>query len=534
MYVRVVCCLVALTCGFPASAAYKNLVASADGSKLYFTPDAGLYTAESTGSPLSSIQLIPVTVRDYDAAGAVTTTGTYGEKYCGVAGSTCFLRPPCSATFEVKGPSFDLVKNVWRTFARMDRGGKVVWVEQDASCGGLGVLVPAPLNGLYGVTSLNEIAPANGARLATRRFGRRAITDRGTALTFAGAQLQWLDSNGARQVRHVFGAYEAVTDATGDNIVYVDGEVGGLHWIASGVDEELGLMGSAPLLSDDGKTLYFLSQENRLQAYDRASRGVRRIGDEAYMEFTTGGPYAFAVTTGNKLVRVELSGGVSTTLAEPLPEITDAFAPRLTNSITCPLVCYGTPPSWFIVSNSMLLIFEGRWLDTPAWRFRTGTTDLPLQVVSSTEAFVQIPQALERTGNLQDAEIYKSGSPAKITFKLQVQDQVAACLGTLNQNFSQIVSSVTPARPGEVVHVFLTGLPARERIADGVPNPTDRLIPLAAPTLADPDALQLLFAGLAPGLIGIQQMDFRVVRASDRPLFSDVNQYACGPIPVVP
>ena len=517
-----------------AWAGYENLVASSDGTLLYFTPRAGLFTGEWTGSPLSSIQLRGERVDDIDAHGAVTAVTSYAERFCGFAGSSCFLQPPCSASLSIKGPGIDINRLAYRTFVRLNRAGTLAWIEQRSSCPGLGVALPIPLDGLYEMPSLKQVAASNGASLANRRVGRRLITDKGAALTFAGPQLTWIDAAGARPVRHVYGASEAVTDASGDNIVYVDTAGGGLHWIASGNDEPLNLTGSAPALSDDGKTLVFVSQEGRIQVYDRASRNVRQLGTERYTEFTLGGPYVFAVTTSNRMVRMELASGSSTTLGEPFPEIEAAFAPTIPVAFTCPLVCYGTPESAWYVSPGMLFVLQGHGLDTPGWRLQAGSIDEPLRPVSSTEAYVLIPQTTAAGSQFQTAMLTRQGAPVKVPFRFVVQEQVAACLGTVSGDFTRVISAEHPAAVGDVVHVFLTGLRGTESVPDNRPNPIDHLVPLSpAPTLLDPGAYQILFAGLAPGLVSMQQIDLKVLRRSERPLIESPNSN-CGPVPVAP
>jgi hypothetical protein len=108
-------------------------------------------------------------------------------------------------------------------------------------------------NGLYESSSLRQIAPANGARLANQRYGRRVIDQHGQALVFADIQLSWLNSAGVCPIRHGVGAFEAVVDSSGGNIVYVEAAVGKLHWIATD-DKDLGFTGAAPALSDDGRS----------------------------------------------------------------------------------------------------------------------------------------------------------------------------------------------------------------------------------------------------------------------------------------
>ena len=104
------------------------------------------------------------------------------------------------------------------------------------------------------------------------------------------------------------------------------------------------------------------------------------------------------------------------------------------------------------------------------------------------------------------------------------RDRFPSCFGALHQGFDRIVSAEDPAVAGEIVHIFLTGLPGVEPVAEGVPNPIDRLIPVAAPpALGGDGALEPLFFGLAPGLIGLQQLDVRILRPTPpgQPLFRD-------------
>jgi uncharacterized protein (TIGR03437 family) len=89
---------------------------------------------------------------------------------------------------------------------------------------------------------------------------------------------------------------------------------------------------------------------------------------------------------------------------------------------------------------------------------------------------------------------------------------VAGCFGTLHQDFDRLVSKDDPAISGEIVHTFLTGLRGASPVPYSVPNPTNHLVPVTdPPALGDPTAANILFFGLAPGLIGIEQLDLQIV-----------------------
>jgi uncharacterized protein (TIGR03437 family) len=514
------------------SAAYSNLIATADGSTVYFQVETGFvsrswYVARNAGS-VPVVEEVKDSVADVSNSGAVLASASYASRVCGFAGSTCFLAPSCSAGFTIRGPGIDVTNSRWRTLIRLDREGGLAWINQDSVCSMMGSAPPAALNGLYQSSSLRQVAPASGTKLANERVGRRAITDRRRALVFAGPQLSWLDSTGVRPIRHVAGAYEAVADAAGANVVYVESEVGGLHWIAAD-DEKLGLTGSAPALSDDGRILAFLGEDESLQIYDRGTRTARRLGPDTYSSFTLGGGQTvFATTAGNKLVRVDIASGAQSVLLEPFPEIQSTDTPQVASVIACPLVCYA-PESWLGVGRGMVVVLRGRFLDQRELRVRSGGWDTPLNALSATAAWFQVPSDSALTSDRSTLEIYNLDHPVKARARLYVQERVVTCFGTLHQDYRRFVASDNRATSGEIVHVFMTGLRGIEPVPDGAPNPFDHLVLIAdPPAFADPGASERLFFGLAPGLIGIQQLDLRVVRPSQDPsLFKDVTSFNC-------
>jgi len=531
---------VAVTAVFASTlpGAYSDLIATSAGDAVYFQVQTGLVTNRSFAVRNADsgrvVEPAGGSLADVSVSGSVVASSSVGTRYCGFGGSTCFVAPSCAAHLEIQGPGIQVSTFQRPTFVRLDRSGALAWIDQDEPCRGIGQL-PAPpaLNGLYETATLRQIAPANGAKLANQRFGRRVLDNRGRALVFVGNQLSWLDASGVRAIRHVAGAFEAVIDSSGANLVYVEAPFGKLHWIAVD-DEDLGLTGSAPALSDDGRTLVFLASDGSLQVYDRLARTVRRVSADIFVAFTLGGNAVFGVTHGNRLVRIDLASGAQATWLEPLPEIQSADAPPLGVAALCPFICYGTPDLGLAVGRGMLLVLRGRFLDQPGWRARAAGVDFPLHILSDTAAWVQIPRDLARTGDTQAFEVYHPAHPIVFSQAVQLQERVVTCFGTLHQDFSRIVTVEDPATAGEIVHVFLTGLQGVESIPDDIPNPLDHLVRIAVPPkLADPEAVDILFFGVAPGLIALQQLDIRIRRApAPEPLWSDVNSFGCLPPPV--
>jgi uncharacterized protein (TIGR03437 family) len=149
-----------------------------------------------------------------------------------------------------------------------------------------------------------------------------------------------------------------------------------------------------------------------------------------------------------------------------------------------------------------------------------------VQAISSNLVVLQIPPVLPAGAG--HFEIFNPDYPMIETLVAFSHNQhvVEQCFGSLHQNFDRLVSREDPAIPGEIIHVFLTGLAGDPDPPYGIPNPIDRLVPATgAPPLGDPGAANVIFFGLAPGLIGIQQLDLQIIRPfKDGYLFN----YSCA------
>jgi uncharacterized protein (TIGR03437 family) len=530
-------------------AAYSNLIATSDGNSVYFQIPSGFpngsagqssFVARYTDSGLvvqeitttSFAQPAPANVQDVSADGSVIASAWFSTVVCHGYGEFCAPYGTCDAGFAITGPELNTGGDRYQTFIRLDRAGTLAWIEQGDYCGGIGV--PRSIYGLFaiGASSLAQVTRPASGRAANAEHGRRVITDRGQVLILSGSQLQWVDVNGSHPLRQVAGAYEAVTDAAGNNVVYVDGPVGELHWI-DGLDEDLGLTGSAPALSDDGNTLAFLSPDQSLQIYDRVSRNVYRLGSDEFLEFSLGGRSVFGVTTDGRLVRIDLDTGISSDWLPPFAYIQSVDAPPGSLNYRCK-VCYGDVDPGLILGRGMILRLRGVNLDFPGLRARIGKVEIPLTPTSPFNAWLQVPSDLPEKGPL---DVYSPDFAMLFRRSVaSVQDRVLACFTTLHEDFGRAVSKRDPATPGEIVHVFLTGLHGVEPVLDGVPNPTDHEIPVAdPPSLADPGFADVTYFGLAWGFVGIQQLDLRVhSQSSNNSLFSGVDAFGCTPPPVGP
>ena len=502
----------------PLSGAYSDLIATSDGNAVYFQVQTGPVTyswyVARAGTPGPVVTAVNQPLADVDGSGTVLASAFTATRSCSFAGSSCWLADPCRASFQLEGPGFTY-SNTNDTFTRVSRSGEFAWISQ-RSCTILGPQPSVILGGLYQSASLKLVAAQGAAGAANQRAGRLTVTDRGQLLTLAGPQLGWLDTSGAHLIRNVNGAFEAVTDRQGANVAYVDAPFGELHWVSgtdwlAAQDLDLNLMGSAPALTEDGSSLLFLAADGSLQAYQRAAGTLRSLGADRYQSFTVGGNAVFAITLDGRLVRLDLVSGDASVWLSPFIEISTVDAPDIVPN-WCTYICYGQTEYDKILSAGMLVILEGHKLGGTGWRVRMAGVETPLVPLSDTAAWFQAPDGPTGENTLQ---IYRPDFPIVYSIKTQDRDLAIACLGTLNQDFSQLVTADHPASPGEIVHIFLSGLKGVEPVANGVPNPTDHLVGIAnPPPLYDPGALEQLFFGLAPGLVGIQQLDVRVEHAA--------------------
>lgn len=498
----------------PLSATYSNLIAVGN-KTVYFKAPTGL--VEEGWFAVTDGRVVQISQPVGDAAGQVTAFSTYGDRYCGFSGSTCFLASICSANLSIKGPRVDTTVSNHRTQVRLDRSGSIAWIDQDRFCFGLGRPTTAPLNGLYDAATLRLIAPANGAKLANLHSGRRLITDRGAVLTFSGLQLQWLDANGSRTIHHVNGAYEAVTDALGENVVYAEDTIGALHWIA-GQDENLGLIGSAPALSDDGSKLYYLDADGSIRSYMRSTALVQRLGSGTYSEFSVAGDSLFAVTADGHLMRISTATGEEIKLVDRAPQIRSVDLPAVGLGISCVLVCYGPQIPWFYLGQGMLVVVRGTGFGPGWWVSSPGAADTPLQTIDSATAYFVAPAAPQQGSPARAVEIYHPQHPIRLRVMVFTATNAVRCLGMLHENSSRPVTPDDPAVSMEIISVYATGLNA-------------------LPVLSDPEAAAILYFGPAPGLTAIQQLNLRIERAwdvSERSLFNGLISFGCEPPDVRP
>jgi uncharacterized protein (TIGR03437 family) len=162
---------------------------------------------------------------------------------------------------------------------------------------------------------------------------------------------------------------------------------------------------------------------------------------------------------------------------------------------------------------------------------------LPILSVSPTEIWFQVPFNLPvgstPTVAVEQSSLFNgcSGGAAQVVERAPYFFNGGG-LTAAHQDFSGLVTMQAPAKPGEVVTFWGVGLGAVTPEAQtGVSTPLAPLYRLAAEfechsgPLVDGPALDVLFAGLAPSMIGVYQVSVRMPEPAPGTSFVFVN---CG------
>ncbi|PWU12035.1 MAG: hypothetical protein C5B51_01445 [Terriglobia bacterium] len=134
-------------------------------------------------------------------------------------------------------------------------------------------------------------------------------------------------------------------------------------------------------------------------------------------------------------------------------------------------------------------------------------TLMPLIYTSPQQINAQIP--LDASGS---ATLRVSTASGFSEATLAVSDTAPAIFGVLHSN-GTAVSSAFPARGGEALSIYMTGLGQVDRpIASGQPAPADPLLHVVTPVQVELGDVSVtpLFAGLTPGLAGVYQVNIVV------------------------
>jgi uncharacterized protein (TIGR03437 family) len=223
------------------------------------------------------------------------------------------------------------------------------------------------------------------------------------------------------------------------------------------------------------------------------------------------GSTAFVVTNSGHLLKIDTTTGASMLIANgaEIQQIQGGAAAGSRNTIQGLGLADATVAAQTFPAGTSL----GGTQDT------LNGTPVPLLSVSATSVSFQIPWETA-LGNATIAVVRPSSPFMQSIPPLQIQrvQAVLAIEEIFSQDFSAINSALNPAPPGGFVNLYFTGLgPVATPETDGVPAQASPLPGVVTPlTVAVQTsstttmALNVAYAGLAPGFVGVYQVTVQV------------------------
>jgi uncharacterized protein (TIGR03437 family) len=285
-----------------------------------------------------------------------------------------------------------------------------------------------------------------------------------------------------------------------------------------------------PCLSDDGRRILFLStpttaddpQVFTIGADGTERRQVTREPEGIASAVLSGNNLVvWAQTRTGRLIRIELDSGRITQLTEPLAAFlrpiyfsNTQVVPSITGSpgqlISVPAsvmpgervtISINGQPAPVLGIQKQVVIFQIPWTAS-----LDGAAPYAIREVG-----IAKPDAASWSGNTMRLFLYPS-----VPFSLHTSSGYAV---VAHQDFSSLVTPERPARPNEIIHLFAAGLgPVTPAVEDGMLAPSSPLSRIQNPVTCEVSnqngslrtPAEVLFVGLAPGLIGVYQLDVRL------------------------
>ena len=255
-------------------------------------------------------------------------------------------------------------------------------------------------------------------------------------------------------------------------------------------------------LSNDGRRLLFLSRvspNSPSQVYTMSTDGTARKQVTTRSEgianatLSGNGQIAWAVTFSGALLRIEVDSGTTEEWIAPVNALSDG---RETAASGQPLT---------------LRTFASA--KTPL-RIKADNKLVPVLVQTDGAITIQIPWEsigpVTLTAQPDQPRSWLSGPLVVDVAKRNTRAEPQA----IHQNFSGVVTQQSPAYPGEIVHIYASGLgPVVPPVATGQPAPASPLSLLRDPLLCSSGTTAQFppfYAGLAPGTVGYYQVSIRI------------------------
>jgi len=342
----------------------------------------------------------------------------------------------------------------------------------------------------------------------------RQVARGGTVLTFVGSSWVLWSKAGSQPLTLPGSLNRAVLSDDAGAIAVETADSLVLYDVASGaqivVDQGSG--GFDASLSDDGRLVCYVHGA-QVVLYDRTTgtgRPLLTAPDGIREAVLSGdGSTVWAATIGGRILRVDVASGSVQQVIGRTPLITRIVGAPVPGSLNWARgsglsdasMAAVTPLPEFLGGESLLI-------GSTSARMNSFTPDeiqyqIPFEMPPGTYGLSLAPNdsPFEQLSETIDVVSY---SPQPLTLGA---DTIIA-----HADFSALINAQSPALPGEAIHVYFTGLgPVSPPLASGLAAPLDRLSAATQnPDCRSSPPSEILFAGMAPGLVGIYQVDIRL------------------------
>jgi uncharacterized protein (TIGR03437 family) len=335
----------------------------------------------------------------------------------------------------------------------------------------------------------------------------------------------WTPSS-SRLLPAIDSVVNAYVSANGAKIAWENGSGLFLLDVGSGAKTQIasGAGPFFPSLSNDGAKLLYVASS---QAFLRDSLGTATPVTNAVegireAVISGNGNVGWAITNSGRLLKIDLAARTSQVVLGPVPLVTEIEGAPLPGSLN-----WARGSGWSDQSYAAAAPLPEQ---LGGVSLALGSTRMKLLSISPSQIVYQIPfETAPETYQLafEPADpVFSAGKqvtivdyqPAPIYYgrELVAFNQYDPAIA--NAPFTQLVNSQNPARPGDLLHVYMTGLgQAIAPVPSGEAAPPDRPSPairgldcVVYKQPGQPSPVEVNYAGMAPGFIGIYQIDLRV------------------------
>jgi uncharacterized protein (TIGR03437 family) len=520
--------LVGLLSAFAAQAQITEIAASDDGSQIYVTttfvidgvgnalplPPERIFQV-STGHASLFVQLDATALPFAQASGPQVS---WDGSIVGYTVNDFCTGAPCGSQ-NVEGflaPSKDLGPGS----LQLSRNGQwALMVVPNADSGG-----PPGVGSIPGSATLLNLQTGATASVPLPPGGARAIASDGSVLTSTGV---W-KAGTVTPVTYessvpVFLFPSPILSDDGSTIIYASLTQLISHDVASG---------NETIISDNApSSLFAVSANGRYILYGTSGVTAGKVVPETFVAdaaagqsypiplknsesmtagvLNTSGTMAVIATSEGRVVQVNLTAGQTVGITEILAPVNYLSNLIGTNFTPGSLARLSGSVAGDVASLQGKLLMDGQAMPILSAEDNTITAQVPWEVRTGTRSFaINLPTA---------SPFYQSSNvnvlPAWLQFEPAGTSQSLFELKILTDDFSAL--AVNPLPAGAILHAYATGLgPVNGSVQTGVPAAAGAVIPIQGTItcqfLPQASNAQTLFAGVAPGLLGIYQIDFQL------------------------